>query len=142
MDQSEGKTANSFKSLCTRKRHNDGVKLVMDDGVNWLLIRGIDSDAVHDAMVSVWRERAQAKPAEDEEKPSREFKVMEEPRVLAAMVGGWSYDEPFTAEAVDELIADAPLSLKDSIANESCTRARFLASDANSSSSSQSTSSG
>lgn len=127
MDQSEGKPANSFTSLLTRKSHNDGVRLMMDDGVNWLLIRGIESDAVHAAMTEVYRERAKSDPAaEGEKKEETEFRAVDEPLVMAAMVKGWSYDEPFTPESVDELIAGAPLSLLGSIVGQSCKRASFF----------------
>lgn len=122
----------SFRSICTRAAHNEGRRLNLDDNGNWLLIRGNDSDAVHEAMMAFYRARADA-PKDDAAK-NIAHDYLQDLEVLGSMVCGWSFEEECTPEAVREMLETAPVSLRVRITNFAFERAAFLASAASSSS--------
>jgi hypothetical protein len=126
MDTNETKPGNSVKALFTRTRANDGARLDIKDEAgdptgNWLLVRGVDSDAVQAALLEF--NRAKTEPKSDlDVKVVRPF---DDPDVVSAMVSGWSFDEPCTPAAVKEALVEAPY-IRVNVVNLAFERARFL----------------
>ncbi len=128
MDQPT-KTANSIRSLFTRAKANEGTRIPLDGG-NWIDVRGIDSDVVQKAVADHARAQLAIKAARKKagEPEGEAIALYDDPDVLAAMVLGWSFDEPCTVEIVKELLAEAPY-LRTDITNAAFERARFLPQD-------------
>lgn len=120
---------NSIRSLFTRRRANEGIKVDLEDG-NWIRIRGADSDVVQHALTASARARIDAKAKDKSAKRAEDDSVgYDDPAVVASMVIAWSFDEPCTPEIVQEALAEAPY-LRIQIQNAAFERSRFLASAA------------
>ena len=96
----------------TRARANRGVKLPLltpegkDEG-DWLWVLGIDSDAFREAKAELNRRIVGVASLKDEAEKKRATKE-EEYRLIAALVTGWSFEDPYTPEAMMELLTEAP----------------------------------
>lgn len=136
MDQPEGKTVNSVRSLFTRPKANEGVVLEIKDDEGkptgaWIRVRGVDSDAVQTALLDFAREKT-SPIAGDAVKPiSRPF---DDPAVISSMIASWSFDDPCTPDTAKELLVEAPY-LRPYVVNLAFERARFLPQSASDSSS-------
>lgn len=132
----------------TRARANDGVvvKLYLpngDESGEWLRILGTESDAFREAEVRERQELMRIGEITDEAERkaaananAKEWNV----RLLASLVGAWSFDEPCTQAAVLELFKEAP-QIFDKVERVANDRARFFGPRSTSSPPSPSTSS-
>lgn len=109
----------SVKSLYTRKKSNEGTLLEVPGG--WLRVRGVDADAVQEAMLAFTRAQADVKEGD----PGYGKRPFDDPSVVCTMVSDWSFEEPCTPSAVAEALAEAPW-LKTNVVNLAFERPRFL----------------
>ena len=113
----------------TRERANQGERmpLALPDGTptdQHLVIRGADSDAVRAAIDDFRRDLLRLSAVEDKAQRAQgeaEARV----RFTAAMVVGWSFEEPFTDAALAELLREAPY-IADAVQRFSDDRQRFF----------------
>ena len=122
MEQEAPKPANSVRAIFTRSRSNDGIVVPLKDipGDNWIRVRGVDADAVQDAVLSFYRNKAKAK---DEDTKGRG--PFEDLTVIASMISGWSFAEELTAELLQEALVEVP-SMRTAAVNASLERTSFL----------------
>lgn len=101
----------SIKSLFTREAANRGAKLSLKlpDGTpipETITIFGQDSDIFATERAKRSRESARILSLPKEDQPAATFEADTE--LLASLVGGWDFAEPFTPEAVKELLRESP----------------------------------
>lgn len=141
------------ESFFTRDKANAGIKLPLftPDGEaseEWIQVRGVDSDAYRAAETEGFRRLRDAASAvleaktEDERKTIAQKAEVETLRARAAsLVCGWSFDEPCTTEAVEEVLRQAP-QIQDQIMEVARNRNAFFSSTASDSMPTSDTSSG
>lgn len=113
----------------TVPKANAGVKmpLTLEDGNDsghWLLVRGTDSEAFRKARFEAARavrEIPEGTP-DDERAKIMDAAILDN---LAALVAGWSFDEPITPDAVREFLTNAP-QIANAIDRVAADRTRFF----------------
>ncbi len=135
----------SMDKFFTRQTANDGVKvpLFYPDGTRsdeWLMVRGVDSDAFRVASVDSQREVASIAAIADKQERD-EAVAASQRKVMSSLVIGWSFEAECTPEAVQAFFREAPqiMGAVDKIVSD---RAFFFALASSSSSDTQSSNSG
>lgn len=77
------------------------------DSTEWVRVIGLDSLAFAQASSDLNKALAEAKAITDERERD-EFSNRKWRDYVSKLIVGWSFDEPFTPEAVDEFIKNAP----------------------------------
>jgi len=102
----------TMESFFTRERANEGVTLPLSrpDGTatkHFIKIRGIDSDAFHQAEANQRRRIYEATAEQDKDKLAQ---ILSDIRTetQASLVISWSFDAPCTIENVKKLFREAP----------------------------------
>lgn len=113
----------------TRSKANEGEKLPLSlpDGTptdEWLLVRGIDSDEVREAL-DEHRRTVLANAAIEDEAERAEANRSAGLKLQCALVMGWSFDADFTSEALEEFFKEAP-HLAIEVDNFASNRKRFF----------------
>lgn len=113
----------------TRNKANEGEKLPLSlpDGTptdEWLLVRGIDSDEVREAL-DEHRRTVLANAAIKDEAERAEANRSAGLKLQCALVMGWSFDADFTSEALEEFFKEAP-HLAIEVDNFASNRKRFF----------------
>ena len=119
----------------TRKKANEGrkVPLFLPDGSksdDWLMIRGIDSDAFREADDEACRKAFELAAIEDELDRKEAFKSQKN-NLVASLVIGWSFDVECTKENVIEFLTEAP-QIADQVSQVARKRALFFGEKLNS----------
>lgn len=139
-------TSNGMDAFFTADKAEEGVRipLVLPTGEateHWLLIYGVDSEEFQLADAEV-RSREVPKLNEIKDKRERERARLALRRKLRArLVKDWSFPEPCTTKAVEQLFAKAP-QIADAVDTIATDRALFFALASTSSSDTAGTSSG
>lgn len=115
----------------TRSQSNKGVKMPLknpatkQDSGEWLHVIGFDSDPFQKALANRQRRNLEILqiPEGEEREAAREA---EEIDLVAVLVTGWSFDEPFTPEALREFLRESP-AVKADVDSWASNRANFLA---------------
>ena len=124
-----------LQQFFTREKANEGIefKLALPDGTpteHWLRIRGIDSDAFRRAEAESRRLMLEIASKGDKDAAEAASNSARE-QLLASLVAGWSFSEPFTKENVLKLLVDAP-QIADQIDRIASNRKRFFGNGLNS----------
>ena len=127
---SEPKQSVGMDAFFTRERANDGIELPLylptgEKSEHWLRIRGIDSDVFREAEAEHKREAMRIAMLDD---PKERAKAIADAKLslLAALVIGWSFDQPCTPDEVKILFRQAP-QLADAVDQAASRRAIFFA---------------
>ena len=101
-----------MESFSTRENANEGIELplLLPDGTkteHWLRIRGVDADGFRKAEARSKRKMLEIAAEKDLDKRDAE---VEDTRLamLAALVIGWSFDNPCTEAEIKRLFREAP----------------------------------
>lgn len=113
----------------TRSKANEGEKLPLSlpDGTptdEWLLVRGVDSDEVREAL-DEHRRTVLANAAIESEAERAEANRSAGLKLQCALVMGWSFDADFTSGALEEFFKEAP-HLAIEVDNFASNRKRFF----------------
>lgn len=101
-----------MEAFFTREKANDGVKFALttptgEDTDHWLLIRGVDSDEFQKARSAEARNFAKMAEIEDEEERNEAIEASAI-RVMASLIGGWSFDRELTVDNIINFLTEAP----------------------------------
>ncbi|HZX51482.1 MAG TPA: phage tail assembly chaperone [Pseudomonas sp.] len=113
----------------TKPNADKGVKMPLltadgTDSGHWLMVRGTESDAFRKARFEgsrVIRDLPE-KMGEWERAKAMDGVILDN---LVSLVAGWSFDEPFTDEAVREFLSSAP-QVANAVDTAAADRARFF----------------
>ena len=113
----------------TKPNADKGVKMPLltadgTDSGHWLMVRGTESDAFRKARFEgsrVIRDLPE-KMGEWERAKAMDGVILDN---LVSLVAGWSFDEPFTYEAVREFLSSAP-QVANAVDTAAADRARFF----------------
>lgn len=113
----------------TRPKSESGVRMPLlradgSDSGEWLCIVGPDSDVYRQAMHDLLRRTAEL----GEAGSMADFEQQQKNMLLdcrAALVIGWSFDKPFTAEAIREFLSNCP-GVAEGIETVAADRSRFF----------------
>ncbi|MFP5422645.1 MAG: phage tail assembly chaperone [Gammaproteobacteria bacterium] len=113
----------------TKPKADAGVKmpLTLSDGTDsghWLMVRGTDSDAFRKARFHGARAIRDLPEKMDEWDRAKgmDSVILDN---LVSLVAGWSFEEPFTEEAVREFLTSAP-HIADAVDRAASERSRFF----------------
>lgn len=113
----------------TRENANEGIEvpLLLPDGSrteHWIRIRGVDADAFRRAEARSKRRMLEVAAEKDED---RRDAAIEDARLalLAALVAGWSFDNPCTEAEIKRLFREAP-QIAEQVDRAAYDRARFF----------------
>lgn len=113
----------------TRENANEGIKLPLRLPVgtqteHWLRIRGVDADEFRRAEARSKRKMLEIAAEKDLDKRDAE---VEDTRLamLAALVIGWSFDNPLTEDEIKRLFREAP-QIAEQVDRAAYDRARFF----------------
>ena len=113
----------SFKKHFTKEQANSGVKMPVKtpDGLtsdDWIVVLGTDSDAFA-RLEADYREIALSEKSTTDDKKNAMSKC------LAALIGGWSFDEDCNEKNKLELLQQAPF-IKDQINTFAADRSNYI----------------
>ena len=118
-----------MESFFTRENANEGIELplLLPDGTkteHWLRIRGVDADGFRKAEARSKRKMLEIAAEKDLDKRDAE---VEDTRLamLAALVIGWSFDNPCTEAEIKRLFREAP-QIAEQVDRTAYDRARFF----------------
>ena len=118
-----------MESFSTRENANEGIELplLLPDGTkteHWLRIRGVDADGFRKAEARSKRKMLEIAAEKDLDKRDAE---VEDTRLamLAALVIGWSFDNPCTEAEIKRLFREAP-QIAEQVDRTAYDRARFF----------------
>jgi hypothetical protein len=118
----------SVKGFRTRDKSNEGVKIpLVNPGtgeVEWIKIRGIDSDIFREANLVSLRKALDisALKSEEERKAAAEKERLE---LMATLVIDWSFDEPCVHDEIVKVLKNSPI-IADAINHKAANRSLFL----------------
>lgn len=113
----------------TRKPSNKGAQMPLEDPATgkpsgeWLHVLGLGSDSFAAALAEKRRKALDVAQMPKEEQAAAEEDA--ELELYASLVTGWSFKEPFTAEGIKELFAEAP-EIKLAVDKFASAKANFL----------------
>lgn len=118
-----------MESFYTRRKANEGIKVPLSlpggaETEDYLIIRGIDSDAFRDADTLA---RSQALLIVEIENKAERVSLMKESRldILTSLIASWSFEEECTPETVRTMLIEAP-QIADAVDRVAAKRASFF----------------
>ena len=120
----------TMEDFYTRPTANAGVKMPLitptgERSEHWLQVLGVDSDAFREANAAAQRRAVDiAQISDDAERKA--VLADEQRKLVAALVSGWSFDQPCTRDVVAELFRQAP-QIQDAVDKIASQRAIFFA---------------
>lgn len=115
----------------TRSGANEGCKMPLKDPSGkpteeWLMVRGVESDAYIEKRNDIWRKMAEEQSVKDDKgkEDTNSYKKYTVP-LLACLVTGWSFKTKFTEKGATDLLINAPY-IRDQLDIFSAKKENFL----------------